>query len=179
MCEKRQESGLMKIFAWVSNYLKACSASFSQSTDASFLISPLSAFQGCGRADAAAGLDLSLAEAEGTCWFSVGMAPSWRFDHGFGGVSRPFCPMVLGMLTPRSGRDSADRPPTQETGANRPWIACLTRLYGPWQRSLLVLLPTSRVSPSPSLISYHHFISHSVTHSVMQEAIVQSRQKRK
>ena len=50
--------------------------------------------------------DFIFVEADGKCQFpATGSLHGHRFDHGFGGMLWSFCPVMLGMLVPRSRED--------------------------------------------------------------------------
>ena len=62
---------------------------------------------------AAVAIDLIPAEADCRSNFQLaGPLQGHRLDHeAVGGISLPFCPMVLRMLIPRYGKDFTDSPP--------------------------------------------------------------------
>ena len=50
--------------------------------------------------------DFIFVEADGKCQFpAAGSLHGHRFDHGFGGILWSFCPVMLGILVPRSSED--------------------------------------------------------------------------
>lgn len=105
--------------------------------------------------------DLILIELDGGhhSLFSSPLPLSLNSDHGLRGISRAVCPMVPGMLTPRSGKDFFDRPldvllldQALLPVAQSLWPACLSLCYGPENGSLLLRLPVSRIIPLQSLL---------------------------
>ena len=87
----------------VSNYLKTSSGSFSRAQSASFLISTLNSFQGVLKVSSFSGHDLNFVKILASTNFKLAEPlQGHESDLGLGALHDHFCPMVLGMVIPRS-----------------------------------------------------------------------------
>ena len=93
-----------------SNYLKACSASFSQSTVCLIPGFHPELLSGALKVSSYSGHDLIFVDVDGKCQFSEPLF-AHELDHDLeGGISWPFYSMVLRMSILRFGKDFVDSP---------------------------------------------------------------------